>query len=246
VEREDRNHPLSLEQALAMIAREGRLIQNTQSGRAAVLMPHTAITLEDGAVQERVRIVRPLAARAMSREEFDLGHWRSVDREGFAALWRDELSTIPATSKSRFHLVTGLLLPIWNLLPEENPRVYRFQTVDGERVIGRLIPEGSLAGLTRAIDFTCSPADALTLLEAGETIALPGGRSLARARVMHAERYELTGFTAAEIPLLKSMGLMAEITQWRTRLFIPSGDPSLTLPVLERVMAYAVPAALAA
>jgi hypothetical protein len=63
---------------------------------------------------------------------------------------------------------------------------------------------------------------------------------------MHAERYELTGFTAAEIPLLKSMGLMAEITQWRTRLFIPSGDPSLTLPVLERVMAYAVPAALAA
>ena len=47
---------------------------------------------------------------------------------------------MPEFSESRFHVVTGLAASDLEALPEDNPRVYRFQTDDGERVIGRLIP----------------------------------------------------------------------------------------------------------
>ena len=246
VEREDRNHPLGLEQALALAKGDGQFVSNAQSGRAAIVLPHAALTLEDGSVQERVRLQRPLTSRALPRDELAHGHWEAIDAAGFEALWREELAIIPPTSTSRFHVVTGLLLPIWNLLPEEHPRVYRFETDDGERVIGRLIPEGALPGLSSAIDFACTPAQALERVLAGETLTLPGGWSLSLARVMHAQRLELTGFSHADIPRLKAMGLMAEIIQWRTRLFVPLGEAAQTLAVLDTLIASTAPGARAA
>src|SRR3546814_3328981 len=46
---------------------------------------------------------------------------------------------LPEFTDSWIHIVTGLLLPIWKRLPDEGCRVYRLQTDDGERVIGRLV-----------------------------------------------------------------------------------------------------------
>jgi hypothetical protein len=42
--------------------------------------------------------------------------------------------------------------------------------------------------------------------------------------VMHAHRFELSGFTPEILPLLKSFGLTTEIISWKTRLFIPTGE----------------------
>ena len=49
-----------------------------------------------------------------------------------------EVCSLPELTESTFHIVTGLLLPVWNRLPDETARVYRLQTDESERVIGRL------------------------------------------------------------------------------------------------------------
>ena len=44
---------------------------------------------------------------------------------------------VPEFSDSTIHIVAGLLLPIWKRLPNESTRVYRLQTDEGERIVGR-------------------------------------------------------------------------------------------------------------
>ena len=46
---------------------------------------------------------------------------------------------MPDFTDSKIHIVAGLLLPVWKRLPNESSRVYRLQTDDGERIIGRKV-----------------------------------------------------------------------------------------------------------
>ena len=64
---------------------------------------------------------------------------RSRTSEEFALLWQKELDEIPPTRSSEIHLVTGLLLPVWKHLPRGSSKVYRLETDEGERIVGRLI-----------------------------------------------------------------------------------------------------------
>ena len=92
--------------------------------------PHPA-RAADGARDADHRRILPLALAP--------GHARR-----FAPLWEAECARVPEFSESAFHIITGLLLPIWDRLPAENMRVYRFETDDGERVIGRLVTPEAL------------------------------------------------------------------------------------------------------
>jgi predicted RNA methylase len=224
VERQDRNHPLTLDEALALAAESGGLLlANAQSHRAAVQVRAPNLTLEDGSVERRVRLVRPMERHTLPLAALDDSHWKIVDREDFARLWAEELAHVPEFTTTRFHIVTGLLLPIWKRLPEDNPRVYRFRTEDGERVIGRVVPPEHLGALGVEAP-SLSPDEAWGLLTDGGTVRLADGLALRRSLVMHAQRVELTGFEADSVPALKALGLMSEIISWRLRLFVPLGD----------------------
>ena len=60
-------------------------------------------------------------------------NWEEVDECIFAAAWETEVAGVPEFSTSTFHVVNGLLLP------QDYCRVYRLQTDEGERIVGRLI-----------------------------------------------------------------------------------------------------------
>jgi len=242
VMRRDRNRPLPAGDALAL-ARDprARLLVNAQSGRAAVQMPAPSLTLDDGEVQRRVRLVRPMARETIALDALDRTHWTEADAERFAATWTAEVAQVPEFTESAFHIVTGLLLPIWNRLPDESLRVYRLQTDDGERVIGRLIWPAAMGEVCRVLGLddapTLTPNEAWSaVLADGAVLHLAGGLTVRRAPVMGAARVELAGFTDGAVDQLKAMGLTSEIIAWRLRLFVPVTErgPAILAALFDR------------
>ncbi len=90
-------------------------------------VPAASLMHDDGTVQARTRLIRPMMRETVTSDEFARSHWRAATREHFAPVWDTECAKVPEFSESAFHIITGLLLPIWDRLPAENMRVYRFE-----------------------------------------------------------------------------------------------------------------------
>ncbi|ODT65236.1 MAG: methylase [Pelagibacterium sp. SCN 63-23] len=242
ITRQDRNRPMTLARALELgSGRSGKLLINTKSNRAAVQVPAASITLDDGSVEERVRLYRPLDHTNIGVDALGETFWREVDRESFSAAWSEELATVPEFTSSTFHVLTGLLLPIWKRIPGDECRVYRLQTDAGERIVGRMIAPANVATLFRNLGISDVPqistADAWAALISGKsTLELGDGLHLRRVRSMNDYRIELTGFTDGMRDRLRSMGLMSEIISWKLRFFIPMGNegPAILGRLIER------------
>jgi hypothetical protein len=231
ISRKDRNQPLTLGDALAARTTPGRLLINEQSHRAAVQVHAASLMHDDGRVIARTRLIRPMARDILTIDDFQRSHWRQASVEEFSALWDAECATVPEFSESSFHIITGLLLPIWDRLPVADMRVYRFETDDGERVLGRLIAPEALATLYQSLGVdrspALSPAEAWNaVLDRGATLDLAGGLQIRRAMVMNAWRVELAGYADGAVPQWKARGLVSEIIAWRLRLFVPTAEPS--------------------
>jgi predicted RNA methylase len=228
IARRDRNKPVALAEALACLADIGALaLINTQSGRAAVQVAAPSLMLDDGDVERRVRLIRPMERPSMPLAALPETHWREADRDSFAKAWADEVAQVSAFTTSEFHIVTGLLLPIWNRFPNDSTRVYRLQTDAGERLVGRKVSPEWVAVALDAEPISLSPDAALaTLTEGRAIIELTGGLQLRRVRVMGEQRIELTGFTEPMRDRLRAYGLFSEIIAWKLRFFAPilSGD----------------------
>lgn len=235
----ERNRPVPLEKALELRREPGaRLLVNARSRRAAVQLPARSVMLDDGEVERRVRLIRP-----MERLNFALTHlpetqWEEVDERTFATIWQDEVAQVDEFTTSEMHIVTGLLLPIWKQLPEESTRVYRLQTDDGSRIVGRRVSAAWAAGATAKPDApVLSPPQALALLREGHAVLdLADGLQLRRSRLMQVNRIELTGFGLTAVDRLKAIGLFSEIISWKLRLFVPD-DMVTGSAVLERLFA---------
>ena len=157
----------------------------------------------------------------------------------FVALWLKEIAEIPPTRSSDFHLVTGLLLPVWKHLPRTAGKVYRLQTDRACPGTGRARYPGASACFTPPLLHTSdvpdlraafhldgaialSPNDVFSaLIDDGRPVSLRGGLGLRISTVMGAKRIELTGYSDTEVDQLKSFGFFSEIIAWRLRLFLP-------------------------
>lgn len=243
VVRKDRNRPLALGDALALASATGaRLLVNEQSHRAAVQVPAASLMQDDGSIEARTRLIRPMARETVSLADFARSHWLAATPAEFTPLWEAEVARIPEFSESAFHIITGLLLPIWDRLPSENMRVYRFETDDGERVIGRLVAPEALDRLYQSLGAADAPALSApeawsAVIERGAILDLAGGLQVRRSLVMNVYRVELTGFSDGAVDQLKALGLISEIIAWRLRLFVPVAEdrgPSILAAILER------------
>ncbi len=218
-----RNHPVTLAEAIGNLDDpRAVLLVNERSGRAAVQVPTTSVMLDDGEIERRVRLIRPMEAHNIPVKTMPETHWVEADRDAFASAWNAEIAEVPEFSDSTLHMVTGLLLPIWKRLPNESTRVYRLQTDAGERIIGRRVSPAWVAHATATGVASITPEDAFTALMDGKTILdLAEGLQLRRVRVMGALRIELTGFTDTMRQRLTAYGLYHEIISWKLRFFVP-------------------------
>jgi predicted RNA methylase len=233
-----RNRPVTLAEALDHLGDPGaRLLINKRSGRAAVQIPTTSIMLDDGEIERRVRLIRPMEAHNIPIKMMDETHWVQAERIAFTAAWDAEAAEVPEYADSTIHVVSGLLLPIWRRLPNESTRVYRLQTDNGERIVGRRVSPAWVAGALATGTSTVTPDDAFMALMDGKTILdLTEGLQLRRVRVMGANRIELSGFTDAMRDRLRAYGLFHEIISWKLRMFVPTDKTGAAIlaKVLER------------
>jgi hypothetical protein len=238
ITRRERNRPTSLVGAFDLLADpRAKLLVNGRSGRAAVQVPASSIMLDDGEIERRVALIRPMEQHHATFRSMDESHWAEADRNSFAEAWTAEIAELSEFADSTVHIVAGLLLPIWKRLPNESTRVYRLQTDAGERIIGRRVSPAWVAGALATEASTLTPEDAFTALIDGRTILdIAEAMQLRRVRVMGANRIELSGFTDAMRDRLRAYGLFSEIISWKLRFFVPTdaSGPSILAKVLER------------
>ncbi|CAH0496416.1 strawberry notch-like NTP hydrolase domain-containing protein [Novosphingobium sp. CECT 9465] len=239
IKRQDRLSPLGLEDALALVEEKGaRMLVHGRTGRAALQRGARSLIDDDGKVTARARLVWPVGDSTVALDTLTASGWETAERGAFATAWAEELAALPAFETSTLHMVAGLLLPIWKLLPEESARVFRLQTDEGERIIGRRVSPAwaaNFAGETERPKL--DPNEAMTFLLSGETVLhLAERQKLLRVRSMGDWRIELSGFSDLAVSRLKAIGLLSEIVSWKLRLFVPIGAAGVTVlaALLER------------
>ena len=234
----ERNRPVTLDEALDRLSDpRAVLLINERSGRAAVQVPAPSLMLDDGEIERRVRLIRPMESHSLPLKMMAESHWAEADRERFATVWQAELAEVPAFTDSTIHIVAGLLLPIWKRLPNESTRVYRLQTDAGERIIGRKVSPAWVATALATDTPALTAESAFAALMEGRTVLdLAEGLQLRRVRVMGANRIELSGFTDTMRDRLKAYGLFHEIISWKLRMFVPTDANGVEVlaKVLER------------
>ncbi|MFY9294865.1 MAG: bifunctional class I SAM-dependent methyltransferase/DEAD/DEAH box helicase [Methylorubrum rhodinum] len=227
--------PFVLTDALAWLDQpKVSAVVNSKSGRAALVAPATSLTDEDGIVVERVRLNRPNQTLTIAQDNFAQSQWPAASHDAFATAWQAEIDALPEFEERDLHIVTGLLLPIWDRLPGQGMRVYRLVTDEGERIVGRRIDAEKLATTRTLLDLGAgarlSPADAwIAVHERGQVLMLTGGLELRRARVSGLNRVELIGFSSNARAQLRAMGLTIEVIAWKTRAFVPVGEDGLAI-----------------
>ena len=220
-----RNRPMPLDDALPYLDdRHGKLLVNGRSGRAAVQMPAPSLMLDDGEIERRVRLIRPMEQHHASLQMMDETHWEEADRAAFAAAWTPKLAEVPDFADSTLHIVTGLLLPIWKRLPNESTRVYRLQTDDGERIIGRRV---SPAWAANAATTGTASADAGGRLRGADRGPRPSSTSPKVSSFAASGSWAHTASSSAASPSRCAsgcgpIGLFSEIISWKLRFFVPA------------------------
>ena len=227
--RRDKIEPMTAEAALALTTQphNTRLVVNDRSHHAAVVLPHASRMLEDGGVEKRIRLLRPAGRETMARAELDASHWNTANEATWRTLWETEIAVLPSHKDSRFWLVTGLLLPIWDRLPDKHMRVHRLVTDDGERMIGRVLSAAEAKDFRAALGLAGGPG--LTpaelheeIITCGTSFPLTNGWRLARRRLAGTQRIEVEGPADGQIQALRQLGCITEIISYRTRVFVPA------------------------
>ena len=222
---------LRLPEALDVTERyQGHGVVNERSGRVAICVPTNSIVTDDGEVVRRVNLIRPTANEKMSVEQFQSSTWKVISQDTFQSLWQEEVDQSPEFEVDSFYLITGLLLPIWNRLDGQSLRVFRLQTDEGEKLLGRLVHAENIAAVYRNLQIDGTPQLTVdevlqAVIQRKEVVPLVRGWQLRSSTVMGNQRLEVTGIRQeSEVMCLKALGCMTEMIRWKLRVFIPVND----------------------
>ncbi|BBD63389.1 hypothetical protein NIES2109_62390 (plasmid) [Nostoc sp. HK-01] len=228
IERTQRNNIKTANEMLEFAAKyQGQLMINEKSGHAAVCIPTHSVYDADGGVIPRVLLVRSQKETRVPVQSLESSTWRQVSADAFVAAWSKEVNALPRFTTDYLHLVTGILLPIWKILPQSSSRVFRLQTSDGQKILGRVVNANDIQTVREQLGLKnqlLSPAELVKLvLDEKYSQQLPGGITLRRSFIAGEPRLELVNSLSLTDRLV-AIGCFTEIIDWRKRLFVPTGD----------------------
>lgn len=220
----------------------GEWMVNEHSGRVWLKVPSgTHTDTRTGAVTPKYRMMGTGGTALRNESDFATkpGHkppYRPIDEVEAKALWEKENAERPATIQRPAAMVVGALLPIWDRLKTDaRMRVVRTQTTDGQRLLGKLVPQGELADLRKRFNVSSAaakmtPAELMAAVLGGKIAELSNGWTLRRAMVSGGLRIEITDSRGQALQLwgpaekeLIDSGIIKERIEWKDRFFVPTG-----------------------
>lgn len=208
--------------------------RNKASGRVyAFLKAFPRTEGKSGLIIPQISRVGPAGRELLDRAEVGTAYTQVTPEEA-QPLWDAQVAALDPFREQTLHLLTGVLLPHWKKLRGTTPRVYRVQTTDGHRYLGRTITQRELPavlknfGLDTSGEATApamSPTQAVAaVLDQGAVLTLANGWRLSRERVGGALRIQVSGPTYNEGILFVAHGGLFERHGARGRYFLPTGD----------------------
>ncbi|MFN3946398.1 MAG: strawberry notch-like NTP hydrolase domain-containing protein [Allosphingosinicella sp.] len=225
--------PLRIARILDLSARrDAMMMVNARSGRAALRLDARSLMSDEGLPIRRFELIRPLRRDHVDCDRLGETSWEAAGKEAFSSAWRNEVDEAEAKLRHEtLHLATGLLLPVWDKLPEDHVEVVRILAADGASLLGRRICPDFLPELSRRLGLDLpmqlEPGELVSaVLRSGRPMPLQGlpGIVLRRALVGGVRRLELEGYEPARLAWYKAQGCFTEIIRYRTRLFVPVDD----------------------
>jgi predicted RNA methylase len=211
-----------------------KYVKNKKSGRVWAATPTN---------EGEVNLYGPTGTSQRNVSNYDFSEspyagFSVIPEEEGRNLWDKEYNAFPEFDESDQHFVTGALLPVWDKLPQDKPKVYRVKLGD-KTVVGRHVPTEYINNMLDAFHATegkvqHSTSDVHRMLTVGKHSAeLANGWKLTPKLVQNERRIELTGPTYAHYDELMQDGVIKERIAYQPRLFIPTGEEGLK--VLERI-----------
>lgn len=218
--------------------------RNNQSGRLYAVVGSHYHTTDNGSVVPMVRRFGTDSTDLQPSETITEARYTKLSPGEAQQVWETELASLSAFRDHTEHLVTGLLLPHWDKLPRGGARVYRVETDQGERFIGRVLApstvKATLQNFGKATNAEgesvkpLTPHEAVTqILEHNAQLRLSNGWTLKRSRIGGTERLELTGPDYRHMDELQADGVLYERVGYTPHFFLPTGDN--TVEVLGRI-----------
>jgi hypothetical protein len=168
-----------------------------------------------------------------------VSNWHNLTDETAEKLWNEAVGELPEFRTTNIHLIGGAVLPVWDKLPDENVRIYRVLTSDGDLLIGRVIPESEIdatlynLGATREKEAILTD-DLLRAVKNGGTAYLDNGWRITQKRVSNEPRIEVVGPDYRHSAMLAGKGVFTERISYQTRYFIPAQKD--TVRILDGVL----------
>lgn len=220
-------------------------LQSKKTAKVWAQMDSGTRTTDAGNVVPVTLLLSPVYGHSQYVETGELVRlYASMEKPAARTGWDKQIAEHPPYRTESFSLATGNILRIWDRFPVESiAKIRRIQTTDGQKSLGRVVPDHAVdvlmvklgKGERKAPTLDASQAfDAV--LEEGATLKLANDWQIKRAKVNQEPRLELVGnnLYGAE-PQLKKYGLFTETIQYARRYFIPS-DKSVGERVLEQLL----------
>lgn len=216
-------------------------LRNGKSGRVALRVPSWSILDNEGRAIQVWQLIRPVGSERIRQSALAESFWQEIDEASFQSTWDQECADIASrVDVDTVNVATGLLLPVWNQLPDDDVRVWRISDEQGNSLLGRIVSPAGFEKLAQSFGVTMaialSPAEIVAGARNHDGIVIPclPGSRLQRAFVNDEPRLEIKDFPPDSREWLKSLGCFTEIISYKTRLFIPTNRAEDILAAIEQ------------